>query len=300
MKHYPNFLVIGSMKCATSSLHEQLALQPGIFMTELKEPNFFSDDEQYEQGIAWYESLFTPKSDDILFGESSTHYTKLPTYPQTIQRIQKHIPQASALKFIYVMRHPIDRLVSHYIHEWTQRVIPTKIDINQAISEYPELIAYSQYSTQLQPYFEQFGQESVLPLFFERLISHPQEELERVCEFLEYPHKAIWHTDLEAQNVSSARMRKSAWRDFLVEAPGLKTIRKTLVPKSFRERVKGFWQMNERPQLSAENLDYLSSILNQDLEILGKWLNLPSLSCENFKEIVNSQAIYETGDLVFK
>ena len=38
----PDFLVIGAMKCATSTLHEQLALQPGISMSEPKEPNFFS------------------------------------------------------------------------------------------------------------------------------------------------------------------------------------------------------------------------------------------------------------------
>ena len=125
------------MKCATISLHEQLALQSVIFMTDLKEPNFFSNDETYEKGIDWYKSLFVSDANDSLRGESSTHYAKLPTYPNTIERIKQHIPTASELKFIYVMRHPIDRLVSQYIHEWSQRVIPAKTDINAAIYEYP-------------------------------------------------------------------------------------------------------------------------------------------------------------------
>lgn len=211
MSNAPDFLIIGAMKCATSSLHEQLALQPGIFMTELKEPNFFSNDEQYAQGMEWYLSHFASAKSDEICGESSTHYTKLPTYPQTIDRIRQHFPD---VKLIYVMRHPIDRLVSQYIHEWTQRFIT--VDINQAVTQHPELIAYSQYSMQLKPYFETFGQERVLPVFFERTIAHPQEELERICQFIGYKGKPVWNDELNAQNVSKERMRKSGWRDFLV------------------------------------------------------------------------------------
>ncbi|NEP55162.1 MAG: sulfotransferase domain-containing protein, partial [Moorea sp. SIO3C2] len=241
MNNYPNFFVIGAMKCATNTLHEQLALQPGICMTELKEPNFFSNNDQYARGIDWYQSLFLPEENDIFSGESSTHYTKLPTYPKTIHRIKQHIPESSKLKFIYVMRHPIDRLVSQFIHEWSQQVIPAKTDINTAIYQYPELVEYSRYTMQLQPYFDHFGRDKMLPIFFERLIDNPQIELERVCQFLGYPHRVTWHQDLEAQNISSERMRKSVWRDFLVEMPILSTLRKTLVPKTLRTRVRKMW-----------------------------------------------------------
>jgi len=298
MEHYPNFLIIGAMKCATSSLHEQLARQPGIFMTELKEPNFFSNDEQYQKGITWYESMFTPDTQDILRGESSTHYTKLPTYPKTIERLRQDIPNTSNLKFIYVMRHPIDRLISQYIHEWSQRIIPTKTDINAAIYEYPELIAYSKYSMQLEPYFESFGQNAVMPVFFERLITNPQLELERICQFIGYPHEAIWHQDLEAQNVSSARMRKSEWRDFLVKTPALRTLRRALVPKSFRQHIRTLWTLKERPQLSSQNLEYLSSIFDPDLKVLGDWLALDLLSCETFKEAIRSENLYKPHNIM--
>ncbi|NET50413.1 MAG: sulfotransferase, partial [Merismopedia sp. SIO2A8] len=104
----PNFIIIGAMKCATSTLHEQLALQPNIFMSELKEPNFFSNDEEYDKGLESYWPHFTGATPTDLCGESSTHYTKLPTYPLTIERLQRSVPEA---KFIYVMRHPINRLV---------------------------------------------------------------------------------------------------------------------------------------------------------------------------------------------
>ena len=56
--HRPDFIVIGAMKSATTTLHEQLARQPGIFMSRPKEPNFFSDDENYARGWGWYGVAF--------------------------------------------------------------------------------------------------------------------------------------------------------------------------------------------------------------------------------------------------
>lgn len=285
MKHSPDFIIIGAMKCATSTLHEQLALQPGIFMTQLKEPNFFSNDEQYVLGIDWYQSHFQGAKPSDLCGESSTHYTKLPTYPHTLERIKAHVPNA---KFIYVMRHPIDRLVSQYIHEWTQRRI--FVDINQAIYQYPELIDYSRYTMQLNPYFDTFGQNRVLPVFFERLFAHSQDELERICQFIGYSGQPTWVNDLDAQNISSERLRKSAWRDFLVEAPGLKEIRQFLVPKTVRNWIKGFWTLKKRPELEQQQIEYLNSIFDKDLDKLGYWLGV-QLSCDSFKSTVKSKPL---------
>lgn len=272
-------MIIGAMKCATSTLHTQLMKQPGIFMTDLKEPNFFSNDEEYAKGIDWYCSLFEGSTEFRWRGESSTHYTKLPTYPKTIERIQQHCPDA---KFIYVIRHPLDRLVSQYIHEWSQRVI--SVDINQAIAKHPELIDYSRYSMQLQPYFEAFGKDQILPIFFENLLQSPQQELERVCQFLGYPQQPEWQFCVGAQNASNERLITSKWRDILVETPGLRELRQWLIPKSFRNWVRSLWTMKQRPELTPENIQALQEIFDQDLAILGSWLGIESLCCENFKE----------------
>ena len=84
MSRGPDLIIIGAMKCATSTLHDQLARQPGLFMSVPKEPNFFSDDAQYARGFAWYTSLFADARPGTIRGESSTHYTKLPTLPNTV------------------------------------------------------------------------------------------------------------------------------------------------------------------------------------------------------------------------
>ncbi|MDJ0843729.1 sulfotransferase family protein [Crocosphaera sp.] len=285
MKKLPNFIIIGAMKCATSSLHEQLNQQPGIFMSELKEPNFFSNDEEYNKGLDWYLSHFEAANHDDLIGESSTHYTKLPTYPQTIERLEKHLPDA---KFIYVMRHPINRLVSQYIHEWSQRVI--SLDINDSLDPHPELIEYSLYTKQLQPYFDTFGKDRVLPIFFEKMLSSPQTELEKICRFIGYTNQPQWSEELNASNVSSQRMIKSGWRDAIVEAPGLKQLRRLLIPKSFRTWVRSLWTIKEKPELTPENIEKLKIIFDQDLEVLGSWLGV-ELTCDNFQETVKNSSL---------
>jgi len=281
----PDFIIIGAMKCATSTLHEQLAQQDGIFMSELKEPNFFSNDDQYSRGIAWYKTNFEKANSEDLCGESSTHYSKLPTYPETITRLQHALPD---VKLIYVMRHPIGRLVSQYIHEWSQKII--SVDINEAIFTHPELIAYSRYTTQLKPYFDVFGKERVLPVFFERMFEYPQAELERICKFIGYSGQSTWHIDLDAQNVSSERLIKSAWRDALVEAPVLKQVRQWFVPKQFRTWIRSLWMMKKRPELSSERIRDLTEIFDTDLEVLGSWLGI-ELSCETFKSTVTQQSL---------
>lgn len=272
----PKFIIIGAMKCATSSLYQQLVAQPGIFMTTPKEPNFFSNDEIYAQGLEWYWSLFESAEPGALCGEASTHYTKLPTYPETLDRLATEL---SDVKFIYMMRHPLQRLISHYIHEWTQRVI--SVDINTAVDEHWELIAYSQYSMQIEPYLQRFGPENVLPIFFEQFCAAPEQELQRVCEFIGYPGVPQWQ-EIERDNVSSQRMRKNALRDLIVNAPGLSTIRKRLIPQSVRDRVKSLWQMQKRPELSAANETRLKAIFDEDLQQLGQWLGL-ELTCDTFK-----------------
>ena len=284
MLKLPNFVIIGAMKSATSTLQDQLIQQPGIFMCDPKEPNFFSDNDQYLKGLDWYSSLFESFPTNALLGEASTHYTKLPTYPKTVDRLKQHL---SDTRYIYIMRHPIDRLISHYIHEWSMGNF--KCDINDAISQYPELISYSCYSMQLAPYLNEFDKENVMPIFFDRLIKHSQGELDRVCKFISYKGKATWMKDHKAQNVSSKRIRKFPFYDLLVESKVAKIIRRNLIPKKIRNVVKSRLRMQSRPTINEKNMLMLENIFNKDLAILGKWLGI-SITCQNFKEITSSNS----------
>ena len=283
MGRRPDFVIIGAMKCATTTLHDQLGEQPGFFVCEPKEPYFFSNDPVWAKGMDWYESLFADAGESDICGESSTHYTKLPTYPHTVDRMVEHIPNA---KLIYVMRHPIDRLVSQYIHQWTEREITSPI--NEAIHQHEELIAYSCYAKQLTPFFGHWTSDTILPIFFERVRQDSQRELESITTFLGYDRKPTW-AERDSSNVSAQRLRTSPLRDAIVDAPGLSHIRRFLVPQSVRDRVKSQWQMTDRPELSEESLAYLTEVFDEDLRVLGEWLSM-ELTCENWSDTVVQSA----------
>ncbi|MEM6681258.1 MAG: sulfotransferase [Pseudomonadota bacterium] len=251
----PNFMIIGAMKAGTTTLHEQLARQEGVFMSTPKEPNFFSDDDQWEKGLEWYQSLFADAGDALFIGESSTHYTKLPTHPHTVARLKSTIPPP--IKFIYVTRDPVERLISHYIHEWTTGKITEPVEV--AVEKYPELIAYSEYEKQVQPFREAFGEDAVKVVRFEDMKRDPDVFFEEIKSFLNAPETWQWKHDLPAQNVSSVRLKKTPLLEFVQKSPTLKFLRRRLLSEKFRERLKSPYRMNERPDLgdAREHLEKL-------------------------------------------
>ena len=275
----PVFFIIGAMKSATSTLHNQLAAQSGMFMSSPKEPNFFSDDAIYAKGLDWYHGLFNEAGPSDICGESSTHYTKLPDYPHTIDRLQEAV---SSPRFIYVMRDPVDRLISHYIHQWSEGVI--SCDINQAIDRYPELINYSCYGMQLKPYLETFGKQAVLPVFFDALKSAPDQTLVKVGEFIGCQSPLFWVHDIKPDNVSQRRVRKFPGYELLIESAVMQTLRRRLIPQRLRDSIKGKLQMQDRPRIDEAQLKRIRSIFDRDLQTLRPWLGF-EVTCANFSQI---------------
>jgi len=284
----PDFIIIGAMKCATSTLHEQLAAQAGLYLSEPKEPCFFSDDDVWSRGLEWYSTLFSAAAREQLCGESSTHYTKLPTHPDTVERMHRFLPD---VRLVYVMRHPVDRLVSHYVHAWSERETSDPIEV--AIERMPEFTSYGCYARQLAPYLEAYGRGALLPVFFERLVANPQVELERVVQFIGSPAKPRWQPALGRENASDQRLRRGGVRGFLVSAPALRFIRRTFVPRAVRARVKARWQMQDRPTVSADVRRSLESRFDPDLSELGQWLGCApgELSCATWTDTVTTRTL---------
>jgi hypothetical protein len=273
----PDFIVIGAMKCATTTLHEQLARQPELFLSRPKEPNFFSDDAVYARGLGWYASLFRDAPPAALCGESSTHYTKRPTLPYAVTRMARHLPR---VKLVYVMRHPVDRLISHHVHEQTVGRVGS--DVDEAIADCPGLIDYGRYAMQIEPYLKTFGTERVLPVFFDRLVAHPQAELERIGAFLGMSDRPVWDHTMEPQNVSRDRLRRSVVREALVTVPLLTPLRQRLFPRSISGPLKALWRTRTvPPTLPPATLARLQALFDDDLAQLGGWLGV-ELDCRSF------------------
>lgn len=239
----PDFLLIGAMKCGTTTLASQLAQQSGVFVTKPKEPNFFSDDDIYAQGTEWYESLFASAQAGDLKGEASTHYTKLPTYPETLARMQKLLPEP---RIIYMIRDPMTRAVSHYIHEWTEGRMGT--DPETALAAAPEVIEYGCFGRQIAPFVDAYGRDAIYLTSLEQIKQDPDREFARIGGFLGLAD-AAWIHDLPAQNVSKTRVRQMPLQSVLVDNPVAEALRRALVPKALRRWIREGRTMQDRPEL---------------------------------------------------
>lgn len=256
---FPDFLLIGAMKCGTSTLQAQLARQPGIFMSTPKEPNFFSDNAVYAKGLAWYESLFENAAPGDLRGEASTHYTKLPTFPETLSRLREALDSP---KLIYLIRNPVERAVSHFVHEWTMGKMPA--DIEAAFERHPELIDYGRYAYQIEPYLQTFGRDTLMLCTLEEMSLAPEAFLEKVGAFLGVQSRLCWHYEHSQVNVSAERIRRLPLHGLLVDNPLSTALRRTLVPKSVRDRIRRSRQMAIEPLISPERRQYLETVFAED------------------------------------
>lgn len=159
-------------------------------MPETKELKFFSNEEVWSKGIEWYQGLFPEGY--ALRGEGSVQYTMFPNFPDVPQRIQDHIPD---VRFIYLMRDPIERMRSQYRHlvalEWEKEPIE-----NALLRDWPSLepyrrseqealyIHYSMYALQLERYFEIFDRDRFLLLTSEALQNDRVATMRKVMSFL--------------------------------------------------------------------------------------------------------------------
>jgi sulfotransferase family protein len=176
----PNFLVIGAMKAGTDSLWEYLRAHPQVFMSEPKEIDFFVEELNWVRGIPWYESHFVQAGGAKVIGEASTSYSKWPLHNGVPGRLASVIPD---VRLVYLVRHPLDRIQSHYLH---QRLLGLeRRSISEAVLSDPSYVNLSRYSLQLRQYFHYFDRSQVLVLKSEDLRHDRRAVMACLAEFLD-------------------------------------------------------------------------------------------------------------------
>ncbi|MFH0893856.1 MAG: sulfotransferase domain-containing protein [Bacteroidota bacterium] len=195
---HPDFFVIGAAKSGTSSLYEYLTRHPRIFMPELKEPEFFSREAVYNQGIGWYQNLFSAAAKDQLCGEASTTYSRWPHTLDAPKLIFNTVPDA---KFIYIMRNPVDRAYSHYGHHMREGVTMT---FEEALKKDTIYVDCSMYMDQIKRYLRYFPHEKFLFLFQEELKNNPEALLQKITAFLNLENINLASNGIVKRNVGGA------------------------------------------------------------------------------------------------
>ena len=237
----PDFYIIGAMKAGSTTLDATLRRHPSLFLCPIKEPQFFSRDHVYAKGLEWYGSLFDDASDNQLVGESSTCYSRDPVYPDACARIAQHTPDA---KFLYIVRHPVDRFVSHYGHAIRVMIRDGASDIptfRRFIEEDEEAHAAGLYAHQHAIYADRFGADRVKIVLFEELRSDARAHLDEIQRFLGVdPIDLTDDGALPRFNAREDVVRRTAARHLVRtvrDAPVVSSLRK-LVPSGLRGKAR--------------------------------------------------------------
>jgi hypothetical protein len=175
----PTFIVIGAMKAGTTSLYHYLRHHDDIFMSRIKELDFFVSEANWDRGLDWYRRQFSGAGGYRARGEASTLYTKWPEYDGVPERIASTLPWVS---LIYVVRDPIVRMRSHYQHRVMTGAETSPPDV--ALIENPTYLACSRYAMQLERYLDHFPREQILVVTSEALRSDRLATVQGVYDFL--------------------------------------------------------------------------------------------------------------------
>lgn len=184
-KIHPDFVIIGAMKSASTSLALLLSRHPKIYMSPEKEPGFFSRDERYATGIDHYLTLYSEAGKHQMTGEASTCYTRKIAYPLAAKRLHDHAPDC---KLVYLLRDPVKRAYSHYAFTMAQRLstegAEVVISYAQALEDIDEIIDASDYFGQIKHYLQYFPRAQLHCILLEDLVANEKQELNKLCDFL--------------------------------------------------------------------------------------------------------------------
>ncbi|MDQ3572743.1 MAG: sulfotransferase domain-containing protein [Actinomycetota bacterium] len=200
----PTFVIIGAQKCGTTALHSYLARHPEISMSRPKELDFFVAGKRWDAGVDWYRSRFDPRFG--IRGESSPNYTAHPTLDGVPERMASVIPGA---KLIFMVRDPVKRVHSNYIHSFSNRA--ESRPIREAVLDPGRAYIHrSRYHHQLSRFLERYPMERILILEQDELRSERSETIKRVFRFVG-ASEDHWQPSYDLPKLETAtRRRRSA------------------------------------------------------------------------------------------
>ena len=285
----PNFFVIGAAKSGTTTLHNYLNQHPEIYMSPLKEPEFFCHDGQCHSPITNLEdylALFQEVSDEIAIGESSAAYMGLSEV--AAKNIQHYIPNA---KLIAILREPADALYSNYLmmhgNQLNDGSSVQKICdgfAHMVENKRSGLINHRYYYQKLQPYLSRFGREQIKICLFEDLKTDPNGLLKEIFQFLGVDEKFVVDTSIH-HNKGGVPKNKLLY-DLTTNLASNQTLLRRLTPKGLHKPLqKAFSGLKNRnlaksPQLTPEIRKQLIELYCEDIlklqvlisRDLSKWL----------------------------
>ena len=266
----PDFLIIGAMKAGTTSLYHDLLSNPQIFFPLDKEPgNLASDDVLTENGRRRYASILRAARSEHLCGEASTAYTKLPDIRGVPERARQVL--GAQLKVIYIVREPVSRIISHHDHEQVYENMGA--DINQAVRESDQLINYSLYAMQIEPWLERLAPDRVQIIQFESYVEDRTGTLSSLCEYLGIAARPELVKPDDVFNPGNAKLAAAGlvWR--MTKSRWYRKGVRPLLPMSLKSRLRSALLPKASPRPdppTVETVDYIIDRVADDADRVAK------------------------------
>jgi len=269
----PNFIIIGGLKCGTTSIHHYLGVHPEINMSKPKELNFFAAEQNWDLGFDWYKGRFDDRFK--VNGESSPHYTNRPRFNGVAERIHQHTPD---VKMIYMVRDPIKRILSHWVHATGAGYETREFEETLALPD-TSYIQRSMYWMQLQPYLEYFGKDQIEIITQEELGSDRDGTMKKAFTHLGVDQNFTseqW--DREWEKSSAKQDGKYQVMEKLVKLPGFRSLDRNFdrLPESMRWMVEKVVHNPDKPpapkpEIPEDLMATLKGRFKEDVAGLEGW-----------------------------
>lgn len=300
----PNFLIIGTAKSGTSSLHHYLKQHPQIYMSPTKETYFFALEGQKAnfQGpgdqeainrhavtdIEGYRAQFRGVTNELAIGEAATMYLYSLMAPA---RIRHYVPDA---KLIAILRNPADRAYSSFMHMVRDGREPLT-DFAEALQEEEARIRNSWehiwhykrmgfYHGQLKRYFDLFDRDQIKVYLYGELETNPVGVLQDIFRFLGVDNAFVPDMTLR-HNVSGVPKNKvshALFNRLLNKFEVANIVHKPFLPKRLRQGLVANLHLLQdrnlvRGQLPTEIGQHLVRVYREDIlklqELIGRDLS---------------------------
>ena len=259
-----NLFCIGCPKSGTTTLFKILCQHSQIHTPKFKEPFFFNN-SNYQNGIDWYANTYY---DDIKNEKWVLDFTPSYLYSdKALFRISEY-SKGKDLKFIVMLRNPVERAYSHYLH--TLRDGLEDLDFNDAIqAESERLLNYennllsqlkysyvyqSLYHKHLSKYFESFGRNNFFVINYDSQFLDKSEFKLMISDLQNFLEIKIENLNIEIKENFASESRFKILQT-LVNSNGLHKRLARLLFKSKINRqilINKFRKLNEKKMVKKD------------------------------------------------
>ena len=196
----PTFIGVGAARTATTTLFRFLNRHPDVYMSPIKEINFFGLRGRQPTQVASeypvdYTMFFLGHEGRRHVGEVSPSYMH---HAGAATHMKEVVPNA---KIFIQIRDPIERFVSHFkFHSKFHRIDDINVYAERALEGFSRIhdnatnwfqpaknLQQSFYARAIERYASLFGRENVLVMVYDDLIADPEQLRQKTCRFLDIP-----------------------------------------------------------------------------------------------------------------